>query len=233
MLSLTYFNKDISGLIDTKTFLTSDSKAEDDCFSQYLHLAGGSSNGFEVVLEKKYNCYFSGKISYTYMNGKCLSGSTDQGLNYFVWGFNVPNEEFYLSWDQRHTIVSELFIGIPEKMGLNLLGRWNSPRPYTYYPSRTGYVPDENVEMIPNNDRMREVAYVDLKIFRTWKLSRKLSLMTYIDVRNLFDRYNVLWIPSDGKIGGELMDSSAYDIGRRVNLGFRLIQGDSISSLVF
>jgi len=96
MLSLTYFNKDISGLIDTKTFLASDSKAEDDGFSQYVNLAGGSSNGFEIVVEKKYNRYFSGKISYTYMNAKGLSGSTDQGLNYFVWGFNVPNEEFYL-----------------------------------------------------------------------------------------------------------------------------------------
>ena len=86
----------------------------------------------------------------------------------------------------------------------------------------TGYVSDENVEMIPNNARMREVAYVDLKIFRTWKLNKKLSLMTYVDVRNLFDRYNVLWITSDGKIGGELMDPSAYDIGRRVNLGLRI-----------
>ena len=222
MLSFTYFNKDISGLVDTKTFLASDSKAEDDGFSQYVNLAGGTSNGYEVVLEKKYKNYFSGKISYSYMKAQGLSGSTDQGLNYYVWGFNVPNEEFYLSWDQRHTIVSEIFIGIPQKMGLNLLGRWNSPRPYTYYPSRTGYVPDENIEMVPNNARMKNVAYVDLKIFKTWKMNKKTSLMTYIDIRNLFDRYNVLWIASDGRIGGELSDPSAYDIGRRINLGLRI-----------
>jgi len=219
--SFSYFNKDISGLVDTKTYLASDSKTEDDGYTQYVNLAGGSSSGFELVLEKKYHQFFSGKISYTYMKAQGLSGSTDQGLNYFVWGFAVPNEEFYLSWDQRHTVVSELFVGVPQNYGLNLLWRWNSPRPYTYYPSRTGYVADENVAMTPNNARMRDLAYLDVKLFKNWKLRSNVSIMTYLDVRNLFDKYNVLWIASDGRIGGELMDPSAYDIGRRVNLGIK------------
>jgi len=220
-LSFTYFNKDISGLVDTKTYLASDSKAEDDGYTQYVNLAGGSSNGYELVLEKKYKTYLSGKLSYTYMRAQGLSGSIDQGLNYFVWGFAVPNEEFYLSWDQRHTIVSELFAGVPQKFGINFLWRWNSPRPYTFYPSRTGYVPDESFEMKPNNARMRDVAYLDVKIFKTWKFKSNMSIMTYLDVRNLFDKYNVLWIASDGRVGGELMDPSAYDIGRRINLGIK------------
>ena len=46
--------------------------------------------------------------------------------------------------------------------------------------------------------------------------------MTYLDVWNLFDKYNVLWIASDGRIGGELRDPSAWDIGRRVNLGVKI-----------
>ncbi len=52
LVSFTYFNKDISGLVDTKTFLASDSKAEDDGYSQFVNLAGGNSNGFELLLEK-------------------------------------------------------------------------------------------------------------------------------------------------------------------------------------
>lgn len=222
MFSFTYFNKDISGLIDTKTYLASDSKAEDDGFSQYVNLAGGNSSGFEIFFKKKYSDFFSGKISYTYMKAQGLSGSTDQGLNYFVWGFSVPNEEFYLSWDQRHTVVSELFFGVPGEYGINLLWRWNSPRPYTYYPSRTGYVPDMSIEMKPNNARMRDMSYVDLKIYKQWQIAERLSVQTYLDIRNLFDKYNVLWIASDGRIGGELMDPSAWDIGRRVNLGLKI-----------
>lgn len=219
LVSFTYFNKDISGLVDTKTFLASDNKAEDDGYSQFVNLAGGSSSGFELLLEKKYNHYVSGKLCYTHMYAKGLSGSIDQGLNYFVWGFAVPNEEFYLSWDQRQTLVADIFIGIPQKLGLNLLWRWHSPRPYTYYPSRTGYVPDLSVEMKPNNARMRTVAYVDVKMFKNWRLAKDVTLQTYADVRNLFDQYNVLWIASDGKIGGELGDPSAFDVGRRINLG--------------
>lgn len=225
LISFTYFNKDISGLVDTKTFLASDSKSEDDGYSQFVNLAGGSSSGIELSFEKKYNTYISGKLSYTHMSAKGLSGSIDQGINYFVWGFAVPNEEFYLSWDQRQTFVGDVFVGIPEKYGMNLLWRWHSPRPYTYFPSRTGYVADLSIEMKPNNARMRTVSYVDVKFFKNWNLSNYLSIQTYLDVRNLFDRYNVLWIASDGRIGGELGDPSAYDIGRRVNLGVRISFG--------
>ncbi len=222
MFSFTYFNKDITGLVDSKTFLASDSKVEDDGFTQFVNLAGGSSNGFELLIEKKYSNYLSGKVSYTHMYAQGLSGSIDQGLNYFIWGFAVPNEEFYLSWDQRQTFVGDIFVGVPNKFGLDLLWRWHSPRPYTYYPSRTGYIADLAVEMKPNNARMRTASYIDMKIFKNWTISNRLSLMTYLDVRNLFDKYNVLWIASDGKIGGELGDPSAWDVGRRINLGMKV-----------
>ncbi|MBC7185419.1 MAG: hypothetical protein H5U38_00135 [Calditrichaeota bacterium] len=49
-----------------------------------------------------------------------------------------------------------------------------------------------------------------------------LSVTAYLDVRNLLDRYNVLWIASDGRIGGELHDPSAWDVGRRINVGVRI-----------
>ncbi len=225
MMSFTYFNKDIAGLVDTKTYLASDSKVEDDGFTQFVNLAGGSSNGFELLIEKKYGHYYSGKVSYTHSYAKGLSSSVDQGLNYFIWGFAVPNEEFYLSWDQRQTFVGNIFLGVPQKFGIDILWRWHSPRPYTYYPSRTGYIPDLNIEMKPNNARMRTVSYFDLKVFKNWKIGKNFSLLTYLDVRNLFDKYNVLWIASDGRIGGELSDPAAWDTGRRVNLGLKISFG--------
>ncbi|MGQ9851850.1 MAG: TonB-dependent receptor domain-containing protein, partial [Candidatus Oleimicrobiaceae bacterium] len=222
LLSATYFQKEMTGLVDTKTFLATDSKAEDDGFTQYVNLPAARSSGLEFMVEKRYGSYFSGKLSYTYMIARGYSGNAQQGLNYFMWGFEVPNKEYYLSWDQRHTLVVDLFVGVPRRWGIDLLWRWNSPRPYTYYPSRTGILPDLTTTLTPNNRRMQEVSYLDLKVSRDLRLAKGVTLSAYLDVRNLLDRVNILWVASDGKPGGELGDPSAWDVGRRVNLGVRV-----------
>jgi len=220
--SITYFKKEIFGLVDTKTFLASDSKNEDDGYSQFVNLPAANSSGIELTLEKRYSNWFSGKINYTFMVARGYSGNARQGMNFFMWGFEVPNKEYYLSWDQRHTINAEFYLGRPEKYGVNFLWRWHSPRPYTYYPSRNGLVPDLNIRIQPNNSRMFNVSYLDVKFDYYFWLAKKLRANIYLDYRNILDRLNVLWIASDGRIGGELGDPSAYDIGRRVNLGLRL-----------
>ena len=220
--SVTYFKKEIFGLVDTKTFLASDSKAEDDGYSQFVNLPAANSSGMEVTLEKRYSHFFSGKLSYTYMVAKGYSGNAEQGMNFFMWGFEVPNKEYYLSWDQRHTISTELFVGNPEKYGINVIWRWNTPRPYTFYPSRNALVPDVNVKIEPNNARMSAVSYLDIKMSRSFWLKQNIEATVYLDYRNTLDKLNVLWVASDGRIGGELGDPSAWDIGRRVNLGVKI-----------
>ncbi|HDQ00172.1 MAG TPA: TonB-dependent receptor [bacterium] len=220
--SVTYFKKEIFGLVDTKTFLASDSKAEDDGFSQFVNLPAANSSGVELTLEKRYSRLFSGKLSYTYMHAKGYSGNAEQGMNYFMWGFDVPNKEYYLSWDQRHTIASELFVGKPGNYGINFIWRWNSPRPYTFYPSRNALVPDLNVKIEPNNARMKNVSLLDLKMHYDFELPHNIGATIYLEYHNLFDRMNVLWIASDGRVGGELGDPSAYAIGRRARLGLKL-----------
>ncbi len=222
LVSVTHFQKEMTGLVDTKTFLATDSKAEDDGFSQYVNLPAARSSGLEVVVEKRHNSFWSGKLSYTYMIAKGYSGNAEQGMNFFMWGFEVPNKEYYLSWDQRHTIVMDLFVGVPRKWGVDVLWRWNSPRPYTYYPSRTGVVPDLKTKLTPNNRRMSEVSYLDVKVSKGLRLGRALWVEGFLDIRNLLDRQNVLWVASDGKPGGELGDPSAWDVGRRINLGLRI-----------
>ncbi len=224
--TITYFEKSITNLVDTKTFLASDSKTEDDGFSQFINLSSAHAHGFEIMLEKRYRHFFSGKLSYTYMTAKGYSGDAEQGMNYFMWGFEVPNKEYYLSWDQRHTIATDLFVGDPEKYGINIVWRWHSPRPYTYYPSRDGLVPDQNIHLKPNNARMFKAAYLDVKMSRSFWLKKNIEATIYLDYRNIFDRFNVLWVASDGRIGGELGDPTAYDQGRRFYLGLKLDFGN-------
>ena len=74
---------------------------------------------------------------------------------------------------------------------------------------------------------MKNVAYVDMKVYKELSFFKGISATTYVDVRNLFDRYNVLWIASDGNVGGELGDPSAWDVGRRVQVGVKFSFGVS------
>jgi hypothetical protein len=46
--------------------------------------------------------------------------------------------------------------------------------------------------------------------------------MFYVDARNVFNKLNVRWMDSGGKIGGELGDPGAYYDPRRVRVGFRI-----------
>ena len=223
--SITYFEKETSNLVDTKTFLATDSKEEDDGFVQYVNLPYATSRGWELVLDKRYSHYVSGKLSYTYMKAEGYSNNAEQGLNYLMWGFDVPNEMYYLSWDQRHTVVLDLFVGVPQDWGASVVWRWHSPRPYTYYPSRRGQllVPEEGGILVkPNNRRMEDVTYLDMKFTRDFRIGEHLACTGYADVRNLFDRQNVMWVASDGEPGGELGDPSAWDVGRRVTVGVKV-----------
>jgi outer membrane receptor protein involved in Fe transport len=223
--SITYFEKETTNLIDTKTYLSPDSKAEEDGFVQYVNLPYATSKGWEFLLDKKYSHYLSGKLSYTYMTAKGFSGNAEQGLNYWMWGFDIPNEMYYLSWDQRHTVVLDMFVGVPQKWGASIVWRWHSPRPYTYYPSWEGELQrpkDEEILLKPNNERMEDVIYLDLKLTKDVQVSKQIGLMGYLDVRNFFDRQNIIWVASDGTPGGELGDPGAWDVGRRVTLGLKV-----------
>jgi hypothetical protein len=100
--------------------------------------------------------------------------------------------------------------------------RRRSARPYTYYPSRDGFIPlDSTLVFIPNNKRMNDYRNLDLKVMKTiaFDVGRNGQLTLYVDARNLFNQKNVTWIDASGRIGGELSDPSAYASNRRLRVG--------------
>ena len=78
------------------------------------------------------------------------------------------------------------------------------------------------MKIAPNNARMHNISYLDLKMSKSFQLGAATELTLYLDWRNVLDRFNVLWMASDGRIGGELGDPTAYDRGRRFNLGLKV-----------
>ncbi len=220
--SATYFFKESSNLIDTKTFLAANSRSLEDGFTQYVNLPLARSSGLELTYERRPVRGFGLRASYTFMIARGHADTGESGLRYLEWGFEPSRRMHYLSWDQRHTLTAELMGRIGD-IFLDLVGRFNTARPYTYAPSASGVLP-EGTDLVPNNERMRDVFSLDARLSREIVLGPggRMSLLLFCDVRNLTDRRNVLWISSDGRIGGELGDPGAWTIGRRTRIGLEV-----------
>ncbi len=225
VLSLTYFSKQIENQVDSKTFVPSNSRiAGDYGFAEYVNNDRAEASGFEFNITREYGEWVTGSLSYTYMNAKGMSGSAEQGIAYYQWGFPLNQKLYYLSWDQRHTFKANLNMSLPWGVELSLYYQYHTPRPFTYYPSADGYTPDNpDMAFVPNNERMDDFQLMNVKLSESIALRGVLKRVTlFVDSRNLFDTHNVMWIDASGRIGGELGDPGAYAIGRRTRVGLQI-----------
>jgi len=211
LLDVTIFNKDVTNLIDSNTFLNTASgqSAPLSGVVRYVNMAHVNVQGAEIFLKKRPGDFFSGKISYTFMVAKGTGSSETEQFDWLIKGYQVPLDSYYLSWDQRHTLVVNLDFRKADNWGVNLLWRWNSPLPFTL---------DEGIYTRPNAHRMEETSYLDLRFDKMFRFGG-FNFLLYGEFLNLFDVGNMLWVDSQGLAGGILGDPGAWDIGRRYRIG--------------
>lgn len=223
LLSVTYFKKDFIDQVDSKTFLPSESRlAGDFGFAEYVNNAFADAEGLEFVLMRTHDDFLTGSISYSLMRTEGVSDYVNQGINLQQWGFPVLNEPYPLSWDQLHTLKVSVDALLPDDIVCNFIWTFNSGRPYTYYPTKNGYTPvDSTVPFLPNNARLPSNSLVNMKISKKFTFNRTSSLSLYANIQNLFNVLNPKWADSNGLIGGQLGDPSAYYDPRRILVGVR------------
>jgi len=103
--------------------------------------------------------------------------------------------------------------------------QYHTARPFTFYPSKDGFTPDDPIAaFVPNNDRMQPYYMLNAKISQTMQFNffGFEQIMFYADARNIFNQKNVIWMDSSARIGGELSDPSGYGLGRRTHVGIML-----------
>jgi len=223
--SLTYFRKETTNLVDTKTFVPGDSKVSGTYgFSEFVNNPYASSSGIEVVLSRDRGEWVTGELSYTFMNAEGTSGSSMDGYYIAQYGLPPGRRIYPLSWDQRHTLKVRVTLAIPGEFNVNVFTQWHTGRPYTYYPTSTGFEQINGGTFVQNNDRMPAYVNVDLRCEKYFRFDAwpDAVLTVYGDVRNLMNQKNVAWIDSNRRIGGELADPSGYFVGRRTRLGIQL-----------
>jgi outer membrane receptor protein involved in Fe transport len=223
--SITYFRKETTHLVDTKTFIPGDSKlAGSFGFAEYVNNPYAEAEGIEFLLTRSRGDWVTGELSYTYMTTEGLSGSADDGFYIAQYGLPPVKRTYPLSWDQRHNIKSVLSASVMDGFTIHGILDWHSGRPYTRYPTSTGFTTVDSGLFVLNNARMPASLTLDVRMQEQFRLPwwPQASWTFYIDCRNVTNQRNVLWIDSNGRVGGELDDPSAYVIGRRTNVGLQI-----------
>jgi outer membrane receptor for ferrienterochelin and colicin len=223
LLSATYFKKEFIDQIDSKTFLPSKAQSAGDYgFAEYVNNAFADAEGVELVLSRTRDDLLTGSISYSLMKTEGVSEYVNQGLNYQQWGFPVVNQPYPLSWDQLHSVKINADLKLPMDLSVNLLWTYATGKPYTYFPSKDGFTPeDTTMAFLPNNARLPSTSRTNIKFAKNFPVGWAKGLQIYGDVSNVFNNQNAKWADSNGRIGGQLADPSAYYESRRFSLGLR------------
>ncbi len=211
LLDITIFNKEVSNLIDNNTFLDRKSDAlSGSGYTRYVNMENVSIWGSEIYFKRRVTQFLSGKISHTYMIAKGTGSENTEKFSWLTNDTKVPISDYYLSWDQRHTIVANIDMRKPNNWGINILWKWNSPLPYTEY---------LGISTTPNNARMESSTTLDIRVNKDFKIIN-IPASFFLEALNVFDHSNILWVDYNGIPGGIYSDPSAWDGKFRLRAGF-------------
>lgn len=195
-LDVTAWYKDITDLLSTLhvSYLSQD-------YVVFYNSDYASVQGIDLTLHKRYSDYFSGSIDYTYMVAK---GNNSQPLGGYFNAFTqeeIPHQEYFLDFDQRHKLALSLNFFVPENGGIDILGmnlfsnfnlnliiKTNSGLPYTPYV-------DPTVRIDVNSGRKPWTSTVDLRMMQKISFTG-FALSLFLEVKNLFDTENVVFVYS-------------------------------------
>ena len=223
LISVTYFKKEFIDQIDSKTYVSGKTRVSGDYgYAEYVNNAFANAEGLEFVFTRRNDERISGTLSYSLMRTEGVSDYVNQGINLQQWGFPVLNQPYPLSWDQLHTLKAVIDFRLPFEITGNMVWTFNTGRPYTYYPTKDGYTPVDTTQLfIPNNARLASSSTMSFKFQRRFQVGGSSFLTFYGDARNLLNAENVRWADSNGRVGGQLGDPSAYYDPRRFYLGVK------------
>ncbi len=237
-LEMTVWSKDTSNLVGTETippFYNGISNPY--LYVVFVNYDYASSKGFDLNLIRRYANYFQGRINYSFMTSASNREEPWSGF----WGRDEldtqPKRAAKLGWDQPHKVSMEGSLSLPagfgpevagihpfEQFSASIIYRAAAGRPYT--PTTR----ERDLER--NSGRRPWTVQWDLRVYRDFEtLGLKYSL--FADVRNLFDRLNVLQVYSrtgqpDDPGPGATSYTDNYDVWhyygtpRTINIGLRV-----------
>ena len=229
-VGLTGFFKDYRGLVDAEEVGVAPRNGHVFANKDY-----GNARGLEVRLRKLRSNYTWAEASYTLSWAQGKSSSDRQNYDYDYNNRPLPIREFPLDWDRRHSLMVNFdfrvpddqgpVIGgvrMPDRWGVNVLWQFDTGLPYTATDEDGNrlYGETENASRMPYNDT------VDLRANKDFTFG-PVDYGFVVDVRNVFNRRNVLTVHTDtGTPEGDGtprdMDPQNWGPGRQVWAGVEL-----------
>ncbi len=180
--------------------------------SVYVNHDYARSRGLEFRVDKALSHYWSMSANYSYSFAFGKSSSERSGYDALFNQTAIPLRDLPLDWDQRHLLNLTLSITVkkdehpklfgftlPDNWNINTVLTWGSGFPYTPSKYNPYYVikPGEKAWERTNALRMPSQFNVDLRINKTFRVAGKYDLNTYIQISNLTNHRNVLYVYSD------------------------------------
>ena len=237
--TLSGFYKDVNNLMNYEKYVAR--SIGDRELNVYTNADYGNIKGLEFTLNMRPNRFFGGSANYTFSVAKGRSSSYSGGSG----SFTSARRMNILDYDQTHTVNATIILRTPGDYGGSMSGlvgdwtgtfqfRYGSGLPYSSY--GTG---------LTNDQRRPWTSATDLKLIKIVRF-QNMSFELFIDIYNLFDRNNVIYIgntrlydrgdPDDPTIKGDptvvqrdgisdafVRNPQALSTGRqwRFGLGFR------------
>ncbi len=181
VFDVTGFYKDIYDLID----LIEKNPGVGGRYLHYLYSNSsyGNVRGFEVSVSQRNWHSLSGSLSYTFQIARGKNSYYRQGF-YDIYDRKVPRtQDYYLDWDQRHTLRLGLDYITPESLG-PALGDWTFNAIYEYGSGKPYSSTDRGKNPPINDKRYPSTNNVDMKITKDFKIGR-------FPIRPFFEMLNV------------------------------------------
>ena len=195
-LELTLWSKDIRDLLSTQQI-----RYLSNQYVVYTNTDYASVRGVDFSVDKRFSGGFGGSLSYSLSVAK---GNNSQPLGGFFSAYEqeeVPHQEFFLDFDQRHDLSVNIYFRTPPKSGsvifgkhpfaninANLLVNAGSGLPYTPYV-------DPTIRVDINSARKPWTYSADLRVKKRFSISSA-AFTGFFEVTNLTDHQNVLYVYS-------------------------------------
>lgn len=169
--------------------------------NRYFNLGYERARGFEFSVEKRPSNMWALTVNYDFSFAYGKESAASEGMLQRVSGIPENRNEYPVSWDQTHTVTAFLTVQVserdhPKPFGLHIPNHWYSTMEFSYG-SGFPYTPSSYTEnkqdnlILPNSARMPNTVQLDWKFDKYWKLSKRVTLTTGVEVYNVLNRRNV------------------------------------------